>query len=75
MKHLLPDHERHGSHDRRAAGLKGKSASPWRYGMNWLSGGGGSAKRVQTAAKRERIAKERYPGALVRPAIRLVDEE
>ena len=32
MKHLLPDHERHGAHDRRAAGLKAKAASPWRHG-------------------------------------------
>jgi hypothetical protein len=32
LPHLLPDHERHGSHDRRAAGLKAKQASPWRHG-------------------------------------------
>lgn len=75
MKHLLPDNERYGSHDRRAAGLKGKAASPWRLGMNWLSGGGCKQKRVRTAAKRERIAQERYPGALLRPAIRLADED
>jgi len=75
MKHLLPDHQRHGSHDRSAAARKGKSASPWHRGMNWLSGGGCKGKRTRTAAKRERIAQERYPGALVRPAIRLADED
>jgi hypothetical protein len=32
MKHLLPDHQRYGSHDRRAAALKAKRASPWRRG-------------------------------------------
>lgn len=32
MKHLLPDHERYGVHDRRAAGLKSRKVSPWRHG-------------------------------------------
>lgn len=67
--HLLTDHDRHGIHDRRAAALKGKAASPWRRGIPWLSGGGTRRPRMHIAAERQRIERENYPDALRRPAI------
>lgn len=62
-------------HDRAAAGRKGKARSPWSKGMPWLSGCGDDKARIKTARKRERIEQERYPGALMRPAFRLANED
>lgn len=71
MKHLLHDHDRNGSHDRSDAGRKGKARSPWRKGCPWLSGCGNRDARIRTAKKRERIERERFPGALSRPLFRI----
>lgn len=63
------------THDVAAAGRKGKARSPWSKGMPWLSGCGDDKARIKTARKRERVEQERYPGALMRPAFRLANED
>lgn len=59
------------AHDVAAAGRKGKARSPWRHGCAWLSGCGDRDARIRTAKKRERIEREKFPGALSRPMFRL----
>lgn len=63
------------THDVSAAGRKGKANSPWRKGCPWLSGCGDSEARVRSAQKRERIAREKYPGALRRPLFTMEGQE